>query len=140
MTPKILDPTEAKAHVLKMLEHSPYVSFATQGLDGYPDVRALMVVAKDNIHSIWFAVEAESKKVAQLRSNPKAAVYGYNDAMMCEFRLFGSVELLSDIGSRQKVWKDVESYFPEGIDSMIVLRFDTDHGVYDSYGVESGKF
>ena len=139
MTSKILNATEVKARVLHMLENNPNVSFATFG-DDYPDVRVLMVVAKESIHSIWFAVGAESNKVAQLRKNPKAAIYGYNETTMKEFRLYGTVELLSDLASRQKIWNDVKEHFPEGIDSMIVMCFNTDHGSYDSYGHENGKF
>ena len=122
-----------------MLEDNPNVAFATFG-DIYPDVRMLMVITKENIHSIWFAVGVESNKVAQLRKNPKAAVYGYNETAMKEFRLFGTVELLSDLASRQKIWDDVKEYFPEGIESMIVVRFSTEHGAYDSYGRENGTF
>ena len=62
---------------------------------------------------------------------------------MTEFRLFGKVELLSDAASRRKVWRDdFIEHFPNGVDcpTMVVLRFETDHGMYDNYGNEQGKF
>ena len=62
---------------------------------------------------------------------------------MTEFRLFGNVELLSDSVARKKIWRDeFIEHFPDGIDSptMIVLRFNTDHGVYENYMKENGKF
>ena len=139
MTAITLDATEAKSRVFRMLEKNPIVSFATFG-DDYPDVRALLVVGKDDVNSIWFTVEVESNKVAQLRKNPKAAIYGYDAESMTEFRLFGNVEPFSDSASRQRFWNDVKEYFPNGIDSMIVLRFNTERGVYDNYGKETGKF
>ena len=55
MSIKILDAAEAKSRVLQILEKNPFVSFATFGTDGYPDVRVLLVAAKDSTDSIWFA-------------------------------------------------------------------------------------
>ena len=128
-----------------MLEKVPFVSFATFG-DTYPDIRVLAVSAKDGVDTIWFATSTESGKIAQLRKNPKAALYGYEAGGMTEmreFRLFGTVELLTDSASRRKIWHDdYIQHFPDGIDSptMIVLRFHTESGVYDDYMREIGKF
>ena len=143
MNPTVLDAADAKSRVLAMLEKSPFVSLTTFSDNDWPDVRVLLVAAKDDVDSLWFATATESGKIAQLRRNPNAAVYGYDMEAMTEFRLFGKVELLSDSTSRRKIWRDdFIQHFPDGIDSptMIVLRFDTDHGVYDSYGREMGKF
>ena len=142
MTKRILEAAEAQSRVLQMLEKNPFVSFATFD-DGYPDVRVLLVAAKDRTDSIWFATGTESGKIVQLRKNPKAALYGFDMEAMTEFRLFGSVELLSDSAARRKIWRDdFIQHFPDGIDSptMIVLRFKTDHGIYHNYGKESGQF
>ena len=142
MEPKTLDATEAKARILQMLDKEMFVSLATFGMDDYPDVRVLVVSANDGVETIWFSTGTDSSKIAQLRKNPKAAIYGYDMEAMVEFRLFGTVELLSDAASRRKVWKDdYTQHWPDGVDSpdMIVLRFNTDHGVFDSYS-QSGKF
>ena len=143
MTKKILDAAESQSRVLQMLGKSPFVSFATFDADGYPDVRVLLVITTDGVDTIWFACETGSKKIAQLQKNPKATLYAYNVEAMTEFRLFGSVEILSDAAARQKIWRDdLLQYFPEGKDSqtMTVLRFNTDHGIYDDYVNASGKF
>jgi len=115
---------------------------ATFGTDGYPDIRVLVVSANDGVETIWFSTGTDSSKIAQLRKNPKAAIYGYDAEAIVEFRLFGTVELLSDAASRRKVWKeDYTQHWPGGVDSpdMIVLRFNTDHGVFDSYS-QTGRF
>jgi len=143
MEPKILDVEETKSRILQMLDKEMFVSFATFGTDGYPDVRVLVVTAKDGADTIWFATETSSRKIAQLQKNPKATIYGYDMEAMTEFRLFGTVELLSDPESRRKVWQDdFTQHWPDGVDSpnMIVLKFNTDRGVYDSYEREAGKF
>ena len=143
MNPAILNAADAKARVLQMIEKNPFVSVATFGADVWPDVRVLLVAAKDGVDSIWFATGTESSKIVQIQKNPKAAIYGYEMETMTEFRLFGTIELLNDASSRRKIWRDdFIQHFPDGVDSptMIVLRFNTDHGVYDNYGKEVGKF
>ena len=143
MNPAVIKTADAKSRILQMLEKNPFVSLATFGTDGWPNARVLLVAAKDGIDSIWFATATDSNKITDLRKNPKAAIYGYDMETMTEFRLFGSVELLSDPASRRKIWQDdFIQHFPDGVDSptMIVMRFNTDHGLYDSYGRETGKF
>ncbi|MGL6194378.1 MAG: pyridoxamine 5'-phosphate oxidase family protein [Thermoguttaceae bacterium] len=143
MNPKNLNASEAKSRVQVLLEKIPFVSFGTLGTDGWPDLRVLLIAAKDGVETLWFATSTEATKIKELKTNPKAVVYGYDMESMSEFRLFGKVELLSDTASRQKVWKeDFTQHFPDGIDSpnMIVMRFDVDHGIYDNYMKETGKF
>ena len=143
MNPVILDAPTAKSRILQIVEKNPFVSFGTLGADGWPDLRVLLIAAKDGVESIWFATSTDSPKIAELKQNPKAVIYGYEMEPMAEFRLFGNVELLSDSASRQKIWQDdFIQHFPDGIDSpdMIVMRFKTDHGIYDCYGKETGKF
>jgi len=143
MNPTILNAADAQSRILQILQKNPFVSLATFGPDEWPNVRVLLVAAHDGVDSIWFATGTDSPKIAELRNNPKAAIYGFDMEAMTEYRLFGQVELLSDSASRRKIWRDdFIQYFPDGVDSptMIVLRFNTDHGFYDNYGKEFGKF
>ena len=135
----------AKTAALKTLESlpCPSVSFGTFGLDGWTNLRILAIANHDGIDTLWFATTVTEKKVAELKANPKAVVYGYDPQSMAEFRLFGNVELLSDSASRRKAWReDFIQYFPEGVDSptMIVIKFTTDHGQYVDYSVGTGTF
>jgi len=143
MNPTILSVGDAKSGVLRILQKNPFVSLATFGPDDWPNVRVLLVAANDGVDLLWFATETETPKIAEIRNNPKAAIHGFDMEAMTEFRLFGKIELLSDSASRRKIWRnDFIQHFPDGVDSptMIVLRFETDHGYYDNYGKEFGKF
>ncbi|MGL4595206.1 MAG: pyridoxamine 5'-phosphate oxidase family protein [Thermoguttaceae bacterium] len=143
MNPTVLDVQTTKSRILALLEKTPVISFGTCGPNEWPNVRALLVAAYDGVETLWIATSVASTKVAELKSNPKAVIYGYNCEAMQDFRLFGNVDLLSDSASRKKIWRDdFIKYFPEGIDSpdMIVLRFNTDHGTYNCYARETGTF
>jgi Uncharacterized stress protein (general stress protein 26) len=138
-----LSAAAAKAAAMKALETTPFVAVATFGPDGWPDLRTLAVAAKDGIDTLWFATGTDGKKVAELKANPKSAIYGYDPQSMKEFRLFGSIELLSDSASRRKAWRDdFAQYFPDGVDSpnMVVMKFTMHHGEYTSYDAGVGTF
>ena len=143
MNPTQLNAAEVKDRIQKAFGKIPFVSFGTFGTNGWPNVRVLLVAAKDGIETVWFATSVNSPKIAELKANPKAIIYGYDGEAMQEFRLFGKVEMLTDSASRQKIWKDEYiEHFPEGIDSpdMVVLRFDTESGFFDCYMRETGTF
>lgn len=112
---------------------------ASQTADGFPDVRALALGAADGTDTIWFSTSMVSKKVRQLAANPRASIYGVDFEGYSEIRLFGTVEILTDMESKKKVWKDgYTEYWPDGIESpdMGVLKFTTLRGEYSSV---SGK-
>ena len=138
-----LTPTEAKAETAKTLEAVPFVAFGTRGTDGWPDVRMMAVAAREGVETLWFGTSAESKKCGQLKVDPRGVVYGFDSAMMREFRLFGRVEMKTDAESRRKIWRDeFLRYFPEGVDSptLVVLKFVTEQGEYASLGEGAGRF
>ena len=142
--PKLSD-ADAKVAALQALESlaCPSIALGTSGLDGWTNLRMMAIANHDGIDTIWFATTNTEQKVAELKANPKAAIYGYDSETMSEFRLFGTVELLSDPASRRKAWReDFIQYFPEGVDtpSLIVLKFTTDHGKYVDYQKGAGTF
>ena len=143
MNDRELTPAEAKEGAEKTLEVVPFVALGTCGTDGWPDVRMMAVAAREGVETLWFGTSKETKKIAQLKANPKTVIYGFDPATMREFRLFGRVEMRTDAESRRKVWRDeFLRYFPEGVDSptLVVLRFVTEHGEYASLGEGMGKF
>lgn len=142
METKTLSTEDAQNKAAEMIGRlCPFV-LATIADDGFPDLRALALGASDNLQTIWFSTSLASKKVAQLRANPYAAVYGADHDGFSELRLFGTVEILTDTESKKKVWKDdYVQYWPEGIESsdMAVLKFTTHRGEFSS-AAEHGVF
>ena len=143
-TPK-LAPADAKVAALKALESlmPPFISLATLGPDGSPDLRMMALAARDGIGTLWFGTSTESKKFAQLKTDPRAVVFGYDASSMREFRLFGKIELLNDPASRRKIWHDdFLGYFPDGVDSpnLVVLKLTVERGEYASVDAGVGTF
>lgn len=139
---KHIDAAEARTKAEAILRSLPGLSVATNGENGYPDLRALAIGHVDDVQTIWFSTSSCSKKLKELAADPRATLYGFDMQSMGEFRLFGSFEVRTDTESRKKVWKDeYKAYWPDGIDSpnMTVLKFTTKSGIYASFG-ETGTF
>lgn len=142
METKIISPDEARTKAAEMIGRLCPLILATIADDGFPDLRALALGVADDVRTIWFSTSITSKKVAQLRVSPYAAVYGADHDGFSELRLFGTVEILTDLKSKQTVWKDdYAQYWPEGVESsdMAVLKFTTVRGEFSS-PAEHGEF
>lgn len=142
METKNLSTEDAKNKAAEMIGRLCPLILATIADDGFPDLRALALGANDDLQTIWFSTSIVSKKVTQLRVSPYAAVYGADHDGFSELRLFGTVEILTDMESKKKVWKDdYVQYWPEGIESsdMVVLKFTTVRGEFSS-AAEHGEF
>lgn len=129
---------EARAQALNLLKRTDCrtVNMATWGADGYPDLRPLMLCAHDGLETLWFGTALATRKTAQLKLNPKCAIHGLSEDGSTEFRLFGTVEQLSDAASRRRIWQEgFLQYFPDGVDSpaLVVLRFNPVRGEYRAF-------
>lgn len=138
-----ISPEEAERAALKLLEKTCPLMVGTIGKDGGPNVRYLVVGAFDGLETVWFSTSAGSEKVAEIKADPRAVLYGSHPETMSEFRLFGTVELLTDMESRKRVWKEeYKQYWPDGIESpdIMVLKFSTRRGCYNGSDGKSGTF
>lgn len=139
---KEIPPADAKSKASELLPKLCCVTLATTRADGYPNSRLLVLGAADGTETLWFSTSIASKKIAEIKANAKVSVYGCDMESFTEIRLFGTVEILTDMDSRKKVWKDdYTQYWPEGIASpdMAVLKFTTLRGEFSSMS-EKGTF
>lgn len=133
---------EAKTLATQLLTSLESLTMATVDTNGEPNLRCMMVSAVDGIETVWFSTSAQSEKVAELKANPKSALYGFHPEQMSEVRLYGTIELLTDQKSRERVWKEeYKQYWPEGITApdMMVMKFTVKHGKF-SGGGKTGSF
>lgn len=99
---------------LRRESKSAYLSYLDE--DGYPAVRAMLVLEHDAMDTQYFSTNTSSKKVPALRENPKAAVY-YCDPDQFQGVLFvGDVEVCTDAETKEFLWREgFEMYYPKGV-------------------------
>jgi general stress protein 26 len=80
----------------------------------------------DNNLKIWFVAHKSSPKITQINKNSKVCIVSFNEDTFRDIRLFGTIEVLTDMETKKCVWNDgLEPYFPGGINDpeLTVLKF-----------------
>lgn len=124
---------EAIREALTLANRSEIAMLGTNGDNGYPNIKAMIKMENEGLNRIWFSTNTSSKRVDQLVRNSKACVYFVDFKQWMGLMLVGDVELLQDMESRQRLWRDGnEKYYPLGVTDpdYSVLRFTAMWGNY----------
>ncbi|MCP4751358.1 MAG: pyridoxamine 5'-phosphate oxidase family protein [Proteobacteria bacterium] len=101
--------------------------------EGYPNIKAMFKMENEGLKVIWFSTNTSSRRVAHFKKDPKACVYFVDSENGKGLMLLGSVEVLQDSRSKQRLWrKDFEKYYQLGVTDpdYTVLRFTAQSGNY----------
>jgi general stress protein 26 len=134
---------EARAKAEKLLSGAKTLFLATNGSHGHPNLRAMVPLLIEGVEVLWFSAHQESSKIIELAKDDKAAVFGYSPRSISEFRLWGSVEVLDDMASKERVWTDaLKEHFPGGVQdpNLRILRFRSISGLFNAKDGKSGIF
>ena len=113
-----------QAEIRALRANSAIAYLASVNEEGYPQIKAMMVLEHDSVKVQYFSTNTSSKRVRQFRKNPKASVY-YCDNEHFKGALFtGTLEVCTDHDTKAFLWNDdAWRYYPKGVD-------DEDYCVY----------
>jgi general stress protein 26 len=107
---------EAIAHSLTLANRSKIALLATNGAEGYPNIKAMIKNKNEGLRRIWFTTNTSSKKIAQLKMDAKACVYFVDFDKWMGLMLVGTIDVLQDPEAKQQFWHDgFERYYPLGV-------------------------
>ena len=114
-----------RAEIRELRANSLIAYLASVNEEGYPQVKAMMVLEHDSMKVHYFSTNTSSKRVGQFLINPKASVYYCEIAGGFKGALFtGTIEVCTDHDTKALLWDDNSwKYYPKGID-------DEDYCVY----------
>jgi len=124
---------EAIQKALALANAAEIVMLGTNGDNGYPHIKAMLKMENEGLKTIWFSTNTSSKRIAQLKRDPKTCVYFVDFENRMGLMLIGEVEILQDANARERLWREgYERYYPQGIDDpdYSVLRFTAEWGNY----------
>ncbi|MCL2884666.1 MAG: pyridoxamine 5'-phosphate oxidase family protein [Oscillospiraceae bacterium] len=134
---------KTEIHDLRKQGGTAYVASVNE--DGYPQIKAMLVLEYDSLTTHYFSTNLSSKRAQQFLKNPKASIY-YCDAAQFKGALFtGTMAVCTDHEIKALLWRDgFEIYYPQGVDDAdyCVLHFTADtvnyyHGLSNtSFSVE----
>jgi len=123
----------AIAESLALVERSIIAMLGTVDGNGHPNIKAMMNMEHEGLKVVWFSTNTSSKRVAQILQNPKTCVYFVDADQFKGLMLVGTIEVLQDDKSRQRLWRPgCEKYYPLGVTDpdYSVLRFTASWGNY----------
>lgn len=132
----------AKNTIVFLRKNSKVAYLASTSGDGYPIMRAMLVLETENLKTQYFSTNTSSSKVGFYQNNPKASVY-YCDPQSYKGVLFiGEIQVCTDQETKDFLWREgFECYYPKGVTDpdYCVLKFIAKYGsVYA--GPNSTKF
>jgi general stress protein 26 len=122
----LLSQEEAKERSLELIKNCNIALLGSVDGDGYPNIKAMIKVETEGLKTVWFSTNTSSKRISQLKNNPKSCVYFHNEQSFKGLMLVGRIEILTDQISRERLWKDgCEIFYPLGVTDpdYSVLRF-----------------
>ena len=124
---------QAIQDALALANDATIAMLGTNGNDGYPNIKAMIKMENEGLKTIWFSTNTSSKRITQLKRDSKVCVYFVDMDQWKGLMLVGTVEVLQDMESRQRLWRPgYEKYYPLGIadPDYSVLRFTAQRGNY----------
>jgi general stress protein 26 len=107
---------------------------ASVDADGYPNLKAMLAPRhRVGLREFWFTTNTSSRRVAQFRANPKAAIYFMDRRFFRGVMLRGRMEVCEDAATKEMVWHDGDTmYYPLGVTDpdYCVLHFTAENGRY----------
>jgi general stress protein 26 len=110
-----------KQKIVDIMKRTNLFAFLATGDGDQPRVRPVTPIVEDDM-SIWVATSAESRKVKQVRQNPKIslAFVQHPDGEKAA-TVIGEAEIVADIKQKKRIWElapyDLSQYFPNGPES-----------------------
>lgn len=116
----------------KMADKAKFVYVGYLDGDGYPVTKAMLAPReRAGIGEFWLTTNTSSNKVSCFRKNTKASLYFVDTRFYRGFSLEGTMEVLEDPLSKQRIWRPGDiMYYPGGVNDpdYCVLHFIADHG------------
>ena len=97
----------------EVMEAARYCALITNGPDGHPQARTVDAFAPEDDLSVWIGTNRVTRKVSEIRADPRVTLYYFDAGPMNYVTLFGTAEIVDDPAMKTKYWKDEWASFYE---------------------------
>jgi general stress protein 26 len=99
----------------------PYCALVTIDSDGIPNVRTMDPFPPDEDMVIWLGTNRYSRKVQEIKNNPKVALYYSNNNGAGYVSITGIASLVDDPEKKAALWKDAWKNFYSNKEEQYLL-------------------
>jgi len=99
----------ARADIIKaaadLMTRARYCALVTIGEGGQPQARVVDAFAPEDDLTVWIATKPVTRKVAQIRADPRVTLFYFDAGDPGYVTLIGTAELVTDAAARRAHWK-----------------------------------
>lgn len=119
-------PSPSRAEIIAasrdIMMKAHFCTFITIDADGQPQARLVDPLAPDANFTIWFATNPLTRKVTEIRKNPKVTMSCFDATTSSYITVLGRAMLVTDPAVKQAHWKsDWAPIYPKGAASADVV-------------------
>ncbi len=118
--------TPARADLLRaareIMQAARYCALITVDDAGRPRARTMDAFAPDENMIVWMATNPKTRKVAEIRRDPRVTLYYYDAASQSYVTISGGARLVDDKVEKQKRWKEEwKGFYPDRAASYLLI-------------------
>jgi general stress protein 26 len=103
-----------------------YCALITTGRDRRSHARTMDAFAPEENMTVWLATNPRSRKVAEIRRNPKVTLYYFDRESSAYVTIYGIARLVNDKSEKAKRWKeDWKTFYPDRDKSYLLISVTT---------------
>ena len=103
------------AAAIDVMQKAVYCTFITIGEDGQPQARIVDPTAPDSNLAIWIGTNSLTRKVNQIRRDPRVTLLYFHAASASYVTMIGRAALVTDVGEKERRWKaSWAPFYPNG--------------------------
>ena len=107
----------------EIMGSAQFCSLITLDASGQPRARVMDAFAPDENLVVWLATSRKSRKVEQIRNDPRATLYYFDSNTMSYVTILGTAELVDDPIEKSRRWKDGwEAFYPGEREDYLLIR------------------
>jgi general stress protein 26 len=91
--------------------------------EGNPRVRAMDPFVPESDFTVWFGTNAKSRKVNQIKNNPRATLYYLDSDASGYVTIHGTAQIVDEPKEKEKRWKDEwKTFYPNNREGYLLIK------------------
>ena len=100
-----------------------YCALITAGRAGRAHARTMDAFAPEADMTVWLATNPRSRKVAEIRRNPRVTLYYFDRESAAYVTVYGTARLVNNRQEKQRRWKDDwKTFYPHRDQSYLLIK------------------
>jgi len=121
--PKDLSNNKLKNAAKEIMTSAGTCALITIDQEGRPRVRVMDPFLPENDFTVWFGTNPKSRKVDQIKKNPKVTLYYLDSDGSGYVMIHGVAQIVDNQKEKEKRWKvEWEAFYPNKLEDYLLIK------------------